>query len=163
MTIEELIVVQQPAAGLAVLSAIAKATDESADKLLIGLHGWGANAADLAVIADYMPLQGFKMLFPDGPFPHPHAPGGRMWYGFPMGYDFQSKHDFEQQADLQESRQLLRQWLAKVADETGIPPERTAIAGFPRRGNDAGCGAATTAGWGFDPQWLFAQYAGTPY
>ncbi|MEM6713851.1 MAG: dienelactone hydrolase family protein [Cyanobacteria bacterium P01_C01_bin.147] len=117
-----------------VLSAIAKATDESADKLLIGLHGWGANAADLAVIADYMPLQGFKMLFPDGPFPHPHAPGGRMWYSFPMGYDFQSKHDFEQQADLQESRQLLRQWLAKVADETGIPPERTAIAGFSQGG-----------------------------
>ncbi|NEQ43789.1 MAG: esterase [Leptolyngbya sp. SIOISBB] len=117
-----------------VLSAIAKVTDESADKLLIGLHGWGANAADLAAIADYMPLKGFKMLFPDGPFPHPQAPGGRMWYGFPIGYDFQNNNDLVQQADLQESRQLLRQWLTQVADETGIPLERTVIAGFSQGG-----------------------------
>ena len=117
-----------------VLRAIAKETDESADKLLIGLHGWGANAEDLAALADYLPLCGFKMLFPDAPFPHPHAPGGRMWYGFPLGYDFQSDHDFTQQSDLQESRELLRQWLAQVAEETGIPPERTAIAGFSQGG-----------------------------
>lgn len=117
-----------------VLRAIAKGNDKAADKLLIGLHGWGANAADLAALADYMPLPGFRMLFPDAPFPHPHAPGGRMWYGFPMGYDFQRGHDFAQQADLQESRQLLQQWLAQVAKETGIPPERTAIAGFSQGG-----------------------------
>lgn len=117
-----------------VLRAITKATDESADKLLIGLHGWGANAQDLAALADYMPLPGFKMVFPDAPFPHPYAPGGRMWYGFPVGYDFQADHDFEQQADLQESRQLLRQWLQQLAEETGIPPERTAIAGFSQGG-----------------------------
>lgn len=117
-----------------VLRAIAKVTDESADKLLIGLHGWGANAADLAALADYMPLQGVNMLFPDAPFPHPHAPGGRMWYSLPIGYDFQRDHDVAQQADLQESRQLLRQWLVQVAKETGIPPERTAIAGFSQGG-----------------------------
>jgi len=117
-----------------VLRAIAKTTDKAADKLLIGLHGWGANAADLATLADYMPLKGFRMLFPDAPFPHPSAPGGRMWYGFPTGYDFQADYDFAQQADWQESRQLLRQWLTQVAAETGIPPERTAIAGFSQGG-----------------------------
>lgn len=117
-----------------VLRAIAKTTDAEADKLLIGLHGWGANAADLAALADYLPLPGFRMLFPDAPFPHPYAPGGRMWYSFPTGYDFQADYDFAQQADLQESRQLLRQWLVQVAEETGIPPERTAIAGFSQGG-----------------------------
>ena len=117
-----------------VLRAIAKNTDESADKLLIGLHGWGANAQDLAALADYLPLPGFQMIFPDAPFPHPQVPGGRMWYGFPMEYDFQMEHTFTQQADLQESRQLLRQWLEQVADETGIPPDRTAIAGFSQGG-----------------------------
>ena len=117
-----------------VLRAIARDADEAAEKLLIGLHGWGANAEDLAALADYLPLRGFKMRFPDAPFPHPQAPGGRMWYGFPMGYDFQSDHDFAQQADLQESRELLRQWLAQVAEETGISPERTAIAGFSQGG-----------------------------
>jgi phospholipase/carboxylesterase len=117
-----------------VLRAIAKTADESADKLLIGLHGWGANALDLAALADYMPLPGYKMLFPDAPFPHPYAPGGRMWYSFPLGYDFQADHDFTQQADWQESRQILQQWLDQVAEETGIPPERTAIAGFSQGG-----------------------------
>jgi phospholipase/carboxylesterase len=143
-----------------VLRAIAKDTDEAADKLLIGLHGWGANAEDLATLADYLPLRGFKMLFPDAPFPHPHAPGGRMWYGFPMGYDFQSDHDFAQQADLQESRALLRQWLGQVAEETGIPPERTAIAGFSQGGAmTLDVGLAVAAGGGVDSQWLSAQSA----
>ncbi|MEL6400122.1 MAG: dienelactone hydrolase family protein [Cyanobacteria bacterium J06626_4] len=116
------------------LSAIAKTTSESADKLLIGLHGWGANGQDLAALASYMPMPGVKMLFPDAPFPHPEAPGGRMWYSFPTGYDFQNDHDFEQQADLQESRQLLKAWLGQMAEETGIPPERTLVAGFSQGG-----------------------------
>ncbi|MEM6836631.1 MAG: dienelactone hydrolase family protein [Cyanobacteria bacterium P01_C01_bin.120] len=120
--------------GSMVLRAIAKSPDESADKLLIGLHGWGANAEDLAAIADYLPLKGFRMLFPDAPFPHPYNPVGRMWYGFPVGYNFRRRHDFEQQADLLESRQLLQTWLQQVAEETGIPPERTAIAGFSQGG-----------------------------
>lgn len=117
-----------------VLRAIAKSPDESADKLLIGLHGWGANAEDLATLADYLPLPGFKLLFPDAPFPHPYNPVGRMWYSFPTGYDFRSPVNFEQQSDWQESRQLLQTWLQQVAEETGIPPERTAIAGFSQGG-----------------------------
>ncbi|HEY9888084.1 MAG TPA: hypothetical protein V6D02_06765 [Candidatus Obscuribacterales bacterium] len=117
-----------------VLTAIATAADETADKLFIGLHGWGANAEDLATLAAYLPLPGFRMVFPDAPFPHPHAPGGRMWYGFPPGYDFRTPHDFDQQADLQESRHLLHTWLGQLAETTGIPPERTAIAGFSQGG-----------------------------
>ncbi len=111
-----------------------KAGDASAPKLLIGLHGWGANAADLAALADYLPLTGYRMVFPDAPFPHPYNPVGRMWYGFPVGYDFQSPHDFTQQADLQESRQRLRDWLAQVTQETNIPLERTVLVGFSQGG-----------------------------
>lgn len=117
-----------------VLRAIAKSPDQAADKLFIGLHGWGANAEDLAALADYLPLAGFKMLFPDAPFAHPYNPVGRMWYGFPVNYTFRSSHDFEQQSDLSESRQLLQTWLRQVAEETGIPPERTVIAGFSQGG-----------------------------
>lgn len=117
-----------------VLRAIAKSTSDSADKLFIGLHGWGANAEDLAALADYISLPGFNMMFPDAPFQHPYALEGRMWYGFPAGYDFRTAHDFEQQADLQESRRLLSLWLAQVAEETGIPPERTVISGFSQGG-----------------------------
>jgi len=117
------------------LRAIAPSTtDTSADKLFIGLHGWGANAEDLANLAAYLPLPGYDMRFPDAPFPHPYAPNGRMWYGFPMGYDFDMAHEFDQRSDLQASRTRLREWLAQVAEETGIPPERTVIAGFSQGG-----------------------------
>ncbi|MBE7383550.1 MAG: dienelactone hydrolase family protein [Leptolyngbya sp. SIO1E4] len=119
-----------------VLKAIARTseTDTQTDKLFIGLHGWGANAQDLATLADYLPLPGYQMIFPDAPFPHPHAPGGRMWYGFPAAYDFQTPYDFEQQSDLQESRQQLQTWLTQIAQDTGIPPEKTVMAGFSQGG-----------------------------
>ena len=107
---------------------------QTANKLFIGLHGWGANAADLAALADYLPLPGFKMLFPDAPFPHPYAPGGRMWYGFPSNYDFVTPHNFEAQADLQESRERLRAWVIQVSQAAGIPLDRVIIAGFSQGG-----------------------------
>ncbi|HEY9762512.1 MAG TPA: esterase [Trichocoleus sp.] len=105
-----------------------------ADWLLVGLHGWGANAEDLAGLAPYMPLPGFQMVFPDGPFPHPQVPLGRMWYSFPYGYDLRAPYNFENQADLQESRRLLREWLQSLPGETGIPLERTVLAGFSQGG-----------------------------
>jgi phospholipase/carboxylesterase len=119
-----------------VLRAIAKVPSDqtTADKLFIGLHGWGANAEDLAALADYLPLPGFQMRFPDAPFPHPYNPVGRMWYGLTTDYEGGLRPDFEHQAELQESRQLLQTWLAQVAEETGIPPERTVVAGFSQGG-----------------------------
>lgn len=109
-------------------------TPSAADWLLVGLHGWGANAEDLAGLAPYMSLPGFQMVFPDAPFPHPQVPLGRMWYSFPYGYDFRKPYDFENQADLQESRGLLREWLQGLAGETGIPLDRTILAGFSQGG-----------------------------
>ncbi|MFH7242801.1 MAG: alpha/beta hydrolase [Spirulina sp.] len=101
---------------------------------LVALHGWGANAADLAGLAPYLKLPHFAMTFPDAPHPHPQVPGGRMWYGFPWGYDFRQPHDFEQQADLQTSRQMLKDWLLNLADTSQIPLERTILAGFSQGG-----------------------------
>lgn len=118
------------------LEAIAlKTNDETpAERLFICLHGWGANAQDIAGLAAYMPISGYHLRFPNGPFPHPFNPAGRMWYGFPEGYDFSVSHDFEQQADLQESRQKLHDWIAAVGQETGIPLSKTFLAGFSQGG-----------------------------
>lgn len=113
------------------------ATNSAADAdtwHLVALHGWGANAADLAGLAPYLKLSDFAMTFPDAPHPHPQVPGGRMWYGFPWGYDFRQPHDFEQQADLQTSRQQLVAWLKDLANTTQIPLERTVLAGFSQGG-----------------------------
>lgn len=105
-----------------------------ADKLLIGLHGWGANAEDLAMLADYLPLTGYHMVFPDAPFPHPYNPVGRMWYSFPPDYDFQTPHDFAQQMDLQASRLQLREWFTALSQEIGIPLQKTVLIGFSQGG-----------------------------
>lgn len=111
--------------------AIPSATTEAAG-LFVGLHGWGANAKDLATLAEYMDLSDYELLFPDAPFPHPQGFGGLMWYGFPLGYAFAT--DLGQQTDLQQSRQILRDWLLSLEDITGIPLSRTFLAGFSQGG-----------------------------
>lgn len=108
--------------------------DTAAPWLLVALHGWGANAEDLAGLAPYLRLPKFAMIFPDAPLPHPQVPGGRMWYGFPFGYDFRSPPDFTAQDDLQSSRQQLQDWLLALEQTTEIPLQRTVLAGFSQGG-----------------------------
>ena len=106
----------------------------SADWCLVALHGWGANAADLTGLAPYLKLDRTVMVFPEAPWAHPHAPGGRMWYSFPTGYDFRRPYDFAAQADLQSSRDRLMDWLIALPKTTQIPLERTILAGFSQGG-----------------------------
>ncbi|MGB3203211.1 MAG: esterase [Nodosilinea sp.] len=109
-------------------------TDGTADWCLVALHGWGANAADLVGLAPYLNLPNVTMVFPDAPWPHPQAPGGRMWYSFPSEFDFRRPHDFAAQEDLQTSRDRLKVWLQDLPEVTNIPLERTVLAGFSQGG-----------------------------
>lgn len=113
------------------------AGDSTASHLLILLHGWGANAQDVAGIAPYMQLANYQMLFPDAPHPHQisggmGAPGGRMWYALPDIFDFNKP--FTHQPDLQESRRQLLNWLTGLPEQTGIPLEKTILGGFSQGG-----------------------------
>lgn len=113
------------------------AGDQSAQHLLVLLHGWGANARDVAGIAPYMQLADYQLLFPDAPHAHQvaggmSAPGGRMWYALPATFDFDQP--FTHQSDLQESRELLRTWLTALPEKTGIPLEKTILGGFSQGG-----------------------------
>lgn len=114
--------------------ALTQAVDGTADKLFIGLHGWGANAQDLVALSQYLPLAGYQLHFPNAPFPHPYNPVGRMWYGLSDRYDFGTYPDVSQDADLQTSRQALRTWITTVTQETQIPLARTLLAGFSQGG-----------------------------
>lgn len=104
------------------------------DSLLILLHGWGANAQDVAALANWLSLPQCQMLFPDAPFPFPFGPGGRIWYNFPPDYTFTCEPELANQRDLQESRQLLTTWLRSLQSTTGIPLSRTILAGFSQGG-----------------------------
>jgi len=122
------------------LNAIAvtpkNAPDADAARLIVLLHGWGANAQDVAGLINAISMISvpFQGILPDAPFDHPMVPGGKQWYGFPQDYDFQSPHDFDAQADLQQSRQKLKDWMEALPAQTGIPLEKTIMGGFSQGG-----------------------------
>ncbi|MGP0128258.1 MAG: alpha/beta hydrolase [cyanobacterium endosymbiont of Rhopalodia musculus] len=92
--------------------------------LLIMLHGWGANAKDLAPLASMLSLGDCQLIFPNAPFPHPEVPGGRAWYVLET-LDCQG---------LSESQNLLQNWLFSLENQTGVPLSRTVLAGFSQGG-----------------------------
>ncbi|WP_404787040.1 alpha/beta hydrolase [Altericista sp. CCNU0014] len=92
---------------------------------LVGLHGWGSNAQDLASLAPYLDLKGYQYVFPNGPMPHPDVPGGRMWYDL---------SDFATRRGLPESRQQLTDWLLSLESVDGVPLNKTFLTGFSQGG-----------------------------
>lgn len=131
---------QFKAGALVSLNAIAitpnTASAPNVDRLLVLLHGWGANAQNVAGLIEAINMIAipFQGLLPDAPFDHPMAPGGKQWYGFPENYDFRSPYNFEQQADLIESRKQLKTWMESLPQQTGIPLEKTIMGGFSQGG-----------------------------
>jgi phospholipase/carboxylesterase len=119
------------------ISITPKARSHSdSDRLLVLLHGWGANAQDVAGLIEAINMISipFQGLLPDAPFDHPMVPGGKQWYGFPPDYDFRSPHDFDSQGDLLHSRQQLKAWMESLPEKTGIPLEKTIMGGFSQGG-----------------------------
>ena len=86
----------------------------------MALHGWGANAQDLASLVPLLNLPDYQFMFPDAPFPHPHVSGGKMWYDLSN----------EKAYGLPESRKMLKDWLQSIESSTGVPLSRTILSGF---------------------------------
>ncbi|MEB3174919.1 MAG: alpha/beta hydrolase [Cyanobacteriota bacterium] len=91
---------------------------------LVLLHGWGANAQDLYSLAPQLALPQTLCLFPNAPFDHPQAPGGKAWY----------RLEAPDPEGLAQSRALAKNWLLGLEQETGIPLERTVLGGFSQGG-----------------------------
>ncbi|MGK7938563.1 MAG: alpha/beta hydrolase [Crocosphaera sp.] len=92
--------------------------------LLVMLHGWGANAEDLAPLSSMLTLPDYQLLFPNAPFSHPEVPGGRAWYAL----------ETQEHQGIEESRQLLQDWLLSLEENTDIPLSRTILSGFSQGG-----------------------------
>lgn len=88
------------------------------------LHGWGADANDLAPLGAMLDLANCQFLFPNAPFPHPQVPNGRAWYAL----------DTAEYQGLDESYQQLYDWLSSLEETTGIPLENTFLCGFSQGG-----------------------------
>jgi phospholipase/carboxylesterase len=93
--------------------------------LIVTLHGWGANAQDVASLLPFFNLPDYQFLFPNAPFPYVYSPIGRQWY------DLRNENMYE---GLTESRQILIDWLLSIESNTGVPLSRTILSGFSQGG-----------------------------
>lgn len=105
------------------VTTLPPANGQPARATIVLLHGWGANAADLAPLAKYWNLPSIQFYLPNAPWPHPQVAGGRMWYDL-----------FQEQQGLEESRQALSSWLASLAASSELGFERMVLAGFSQGG-----------------------------
>ena len=92
--------------------------------LLVMLHGWGANYQDFVAIAKLLNLPDFGYIFPNAPFDHFQVPGGKAWYAL-------ENKDF---TGLAQSQAQLKDWLLSLEASTGVPLNRTVVAGFSQGG-----------------------------
>jgi phospholipase/carboxylesterase len=96
------------------------------DALVILLHGYGSNGADLISLAPYWQeaLPGAAFVSPNAIEPVPQAPGGYQW--FPI-----SQLDpqlMEQGA--RAAAQSVDRFIDRELEKYGLPPERLALVGF---------------------------------
>ncbi len=97
---------------------------------IVLLHGWGANYNDLAELVPYCNLPDYQFLFPNGIFDHEYSDTGKMWYSFTGA----GRTTDLSAMQLATSRSVLREWVQSLPDLTGIPLDRTWIAGFSQGG-----------------------------
>ena len=100
--------------------------------LVVVLHGWGANAQDVAFLCSVLELPDIQFMVPDAPFAHPYGIGGKMWYDLSDNLTFGG--DISTQPDLVTSRNLLIDWLNSLEATTGVPLSRTILGGFSQGG-----------------------------
>ena len=92
--------------------------------LLVMLHGWGANYQDFVPFAKVLNFPGFGYFFPNAPYEHFQVAGGKAWYAL----------ENKEFTGLTESRKLLLDWLTSLEASTGVPLNRTIMAGFSQGG-----------------------------
>ena len=98
---------------------------ETKKGLIVVLHGWGANAEDVASVVPFLQLPGYHFVFPNAPFAHPHSPTGRAWYELSRDNMYEG---------LTQSRKLLIDCLQSLEKTTGIPLKKTILSGFSQGG-----------------------------
>jgi len=102
------------------------ASGGKAEKLVVFLHGWGANGADLIGLAPHFArvLPTTLFLSPDAPFPCDANPAGLQWFSFADNSQSQLL------AGARLAASLITSFLDEVQREHGLGDEDTVLAGF---------------------------------
>jgi phospholipase/carboxylesterase len=96
------------------------------DALVVLLHGYGSNGADLISLAPYWAktLPGALFVSPNALEPVPQAPGGFQW--FPLA----SLDPHLMEAGVRAAAASLDRFLDRELERAGLGPERLALVGF---------------------------------
>ena len=102
---------------------------ESARRLVVLLHGYGANGADLLGLADpLMPhMPGTAFVAPDAPQPCAGAPMGFQWFPIPW---IDGSSEAAAKAGATEAAAALDAFLDERMQAEGVGPESTILFGF---------------------------------
>ena len=97
--------------------------------LLVFIHGYGANGADLIGLSDALDdiLPDTHFLSPDGPDPCLVNPGGRQW--FPVSF-IDGSTEAQSQNSARRSLLLLSKFLNQEMKRHGVAADMTALFGF---------------------------------
>ncbi|QLE55440.1 alpha/beta hydrolase [Nostoc sp. TCL26-01] len=106
-------------------TTVPPANSQTPAGLIVTLHGWGANADDVASLMPYFNLPDYQFVFPNAPYPYPYSPLGRAWY------DLRVENMYE---GLAESREQLKNFVLSLESSTGVPLSRTVLSGFSQGG-----------------------------
>lgn len=100
-----------------------------ATSLVVFLHGYGADGADLLGLADVMAphLPGAAFLAPDAPEPCSGNPMGRQWFPIPW---LDGSTEAAAQDGLQRAAEDLNAFLDARLAEAGLAPKALALVGF---------------------------------
>jgi len=95
-------------------------------QLVVLLHGYGADGADLIGLApQWAPLlPEAEFVAPDAPFPCEGAPFGRQWFSF------QGRSREEVSEDVHKTAEILDRFLTEALAERKLDESRLALAGF---------------------------------
>ncbi|MBK1634414.1 alpha/beta hydrolase [Rhodovulum adriaticum] len=107
----------------------AGAAKGEAERLVIFLHGYGANGADLLGLADPLAphMPGTAFLAPDAPESCAGAPFGYQWFPVPW---IDGSTEEASEVGMLRAVDDLNAWLDEVAAEEGVGPDHTILFGF---------------------------------
>jgi len=94
--------------------------------IVVLLHGYGSNGADLMSLAPHLArlLPNAQFVSPNAPEPVPMAPGGYQWFGLTR----MDPHELER--GVERAAPTVQKFLDRELERYQVPPERLALVGF---------------------------------